>query len=157
MILRRQSADFGVAARAQASSEIATDVDLEIGFTEQQRLRIRVGRDELDVLQSRSDHPIHRVRSAAAHANYFDYGVVVALIKTHGLPLATYPLLPPSRGRRREQSLKASQCLHHGQMTRFHDFVGGVTANSSGTVTSTTSPGARVLCAITDAMATNLA
>ncbi len=38
-----------------------------------------------------------------------------------------------------------------------YDAPGGVTASSSVTVTSTTSPGTNVLCAITEAIATNFA
>src|SRR5579863_5892705 len=54
-----------------------------------------------------------------------------------------------------QTSSKASQALVFGQMAH-HDGAGPVTANSPGTVASTTSPGRRVECAITDAIATNL-
>src|ERR1700684_4071529 len=74
-----------------------------------------------------------------------------------GSPWLYLLLLPPSQGRHGEQSLKASHCLHFGQMPRDYDDPGGVTANSSGTVTSTTSPGSKVLCAMTEAIATNFA
>src|SRR5277367_2820001 len=74
-----------------------------------------------------------------------------------GSPWLCLLLLPPPLGRRGEQSLKASQCPKSGQMPGSAHVVGGVTASSSGTVTSTTSPGTSVLCAITEATATNFA
>jgi hypothetical protein len=51
-------------------------------------LSVSVRGDELNIFQPRSDHAVHCVCTAATHADYFDYGVVVALIETHGLPLA---------------------------------------------------------------------
>src|SRR6202034_4433832 len=86
MVLGGLTSHFWIAARPESAGELATDVDLEVSLGEQQGLSVRVGRDELDILQTRGDHPVNCVRSATTDANYLDNGVVVALIETHGLP-----------------------------------------------------------------------
>jgi len=49
-----------------------TDVELQVGVAHEQRLRVRVGRDELDVAQPRVDHAVDGVHSAATHSHHLD-------------------------------------------------------------------------------------
>ncbi len=78
---------FRITAGPEPTGQLATNVNLQVSFGKQQRLSVRVGRDELDIFQTRGDHPVNCVRSAPTNANYLDNGVVVALTETHGLPL----------------------------------------------------------------------
>jgi hypothetical protein len=78
----------GVTAGSESSGQLATNVNLQISFLKKQCLRVRVGRDELDIFQSPEE--IIRLTAfapASTDANYFDHGVVVALTETHELPL----------------------------------------------------------------------
>ena len=76
------TADLGIGARAEAASELAADVELDVGVAHQQRLRVGVDRDELDPAQSEFDHAVDGVDAAAADADDLDHGEVV-LVRRH--------------------------------------------------------------------------
>src|SRR5207249_11999994 len=66
-----------VAARAEATGELAADVHLDVGVAALQRLHVRVDRDELDALQRGRDHPVHRVAAATAATDDLDPGASI--------------------------------------------------------------------------------
>ena len=68
----RAEADLGVRAGAQALRQVVADVELDVGVRHLQRLGVRVGRDELHAAQTRVDHAVDRVRTAAADADDLD-------------------------------------------------------------------------------------
>ena len=69
---RRAEADLRVRAGAESLRQVVADVELDVGIGHLQRLRVRVGGDELHAAQTRVDHPVDRVRAAAAYADDFD-------------------------------------------------------------------------------------
>lgn len=77
VILGRLTADIGVGSGAQAACEFAADVELDIGVTHQQRLRVRVDGDELDALEPLFDHSVDGIDTATADADDFDDREVV--------------------------------------------------------------------------------
>jgi hypothetical protein len=87
VVLGGLTSDLGIATRAEPTRELTSDVEFEVGFTEQERLGVGVGRDELDIAKSFGDHPVHGVDTTTTHADYLDNSVVVALVQTHELPL----------------------------------------------------------------------
>jgi hypothetical protein len=68
----RALADLRVRARAEALGEVVADVELDVGVRHLQRLRVGVGRDELDARQPGVDHAVDGVRPAAADADDLD-------------------------------------------------------------------------------------
>ena len=66
VILGGLAADVRVGARAQAAGELPADVELDVGVTHQQGLRIGIDRDELNALESLVDHPVHGIDAAPA-------------------------------------------------------------------------------------------
>ena len=68
--------DARVGAGAEAARRLRADVDLHVGLGHEERLRVRVHRDELDAGDAGLDHPRHRVRAAAADADDLDHGEV---------------------------------------------------------------------------------
>ena len=63
----------------EPAGQLPPDVELQVGVAHEQRLRVRVGGDELDVAQPGVDHAVDGVHSAAAHSNHLDDCQVVAL------------------------------------------------------------------------------
>jgi len=63
VLLGGLAAHLGIAARSEAARELAADVELQVGVAHQQRLGVGVRGDELDVAQSRLDHPVHGVHT----------------------------------------------------------------------------------------------
>jgi hypothetical protein len=80
VILGGVLADVGVGAGAQATGQLAADVELDVGVTHQQRLRVGVDRDELDALETDLDHPVDRVDAATADADDLDDRQVVVRV-----------------------------------------------------------------------------
>ena len=70
-------ADVGVAPGAQAAGQLATDVDLDVGVTHEQRLRVGVDRQELDALQPGVDHAVDGVDAGTTDADDLDHCQVV--------------------------------------------------------------------------------
>jgi hypothetical protein len=58
-----------VCSRAQALGELVADVQLDVGITHRERLCVGVGGDELDAAQTRINHPVDRVGTAAADSD----------------------------------------------------------------------------------------
>ena len=81
-------AHLGVAPGAETPGQLAADVELEVGIAHQERLRVRVGRDELDVAQPGVDHPVDGIDASASDADHLDHCQVVALgrHRRHELP-----------------------------------------------------------------------
>jgi hypothetical protein len=61
-------ADFGLAAGAEAVGDLRAEREPRLGSRKAQRLHVGVRDDELNVLESRRDHPIDGVRAAAARS-----------------------------------------------------------------------------------------
>ena len=77
VVLGGLRAHVGVGAGAEAPGQLAADVELDIGVTHQQGLRIGVDRDELDALQTDLDHPVDGVDSTSTNTHDLDHGQVV--------------------------------------------------------------------------------
>ena len=77
VVLRSLLADLGIRTCAQTARQLAPDVELDVGITHQQRLRVRVDRDELDALEADLDHAVDGVDATAADADDLDDGQVV--------------------------------------------------------------------------------
>ena len=82
-LLRRGETDRRVGAGPEAARRFRADVDLDVGVRHQERLRVRVDRDELDAAQARLDHAIDRVGPAATDADHLDHREVVATLCAH--------------------------------------------------------------------------
>jgi hypothetical protein len=70
-------ADVGVGARTEPPGQLPAHVELDVGVAHQQRLRVRVDRDELDALEADLDHPVDRVDAAATDTDHLDDREVV--------------------------------------------------------------------------------
>jgi hypothetical protein len=68
--------DLGARAGAEAARELLADLDLDVGLGAEQRLRVRVDRDELDAVEVLFDHAVHGVAAAAADAHDLHAGVL---------------------------------------------------------------------------------
>ena len=90
VLLGRLAADLGVAAGAQATGQLAADVELHVGVAHQQRLGVGVDGDELDALEPGVDHAVHGVHAAAADADDLDDRQVVLGVAGHGDPSAVW-------------------------------------------------------------------
>ncbi len=80
---RGLAADVRVGAGTEAARRFRADVDLHVGVAHQERLRVRVHRDELDAGQACVDHLVDRVRPPAADADDLDHGQIVAGTISH--------------------------------------------------------------------------
>src|SRR5262249_12459888 len=77
VVLGCLAADLRVGAGAQATGQLATHVELDVGVAHQQRLRIRVHRDELDALEADLHLRVHGVDTATADTDDLDHREVV--------------------------------------------------------------------------------
>jgi hypothetical protein len=77
VILGGVLADVRVRPRAEPACQLAADVELDVGVAHQQRLRVRIDRDELDALEADLDHAVDGVHPAAADADDLDDRQVV--------------------------------------------------------------------------------
>src|SRR5439155_5871462 len=77
VLLGGTAADLGIRAGSQPSSGLPPDIKLYVSFRHEERLRIRVHGDELDALEARVDHAVHRVHAPPADADDLDHGEVV--------------------------------------------------------------------------------
>ena len=69
---RGLAADVGVGARAEALCDVAADLQARAHLDVLERLRIRVGADEIDAFDSGLDHVGHGVAAAPADPDDFD-------------------------------------------------------------------------------------
>ena len=83
MLFSCEATDLGVAARTQASGQLAADVELDVGIAHEQGLRVGVDRDELDPFQPGVDHPVDSVDTTAADAYDLDHRYVVLRCASH--------------------------------------------------------------------------
>ena len=74
---------------ADVKLQIGTDRHLHVGIAHQQRLRVRVDRDELAARQAGVDHPVDGVRAASADAHDLDQGQVISALIAHAQPVST--------------------------------------------------------------------
>jgi hypothetical protein len=70
---RGLAADVGVGTRAETLRNVATDLQCRAHACAVQCLRVRVGTNEIDALDTGVDHVRNCVATAAAHADYLDY------------------------------------------------------------------------------------
>ena len=70
------TSDLGVGTGPQTSSEVTSDVELDVGVRHQQRLGVGVDCDKFDAAQSGIDHPVYGVYATAAYTDHFDDGEV---------------------------------------------------------------------------------
>ena len=69
------SADLGVGASAESAGQLASDVELDVGIADEQRLGIGVNGDELDAFEAAVDHAIDGIASATTHPDDLDWDV----------------------------------------------------------------------------------
>ncbi len=72
VILGGAAADLGVCAGAEAASDLASDVELDVGVAHEQRLGVGVDGDEFDSAKAELDHPVDGVDTTAADADHLD-------------------------------------------------------------------------------------
>ena len=77
LFLGGPAAHLRVGARAEAPGELASDVELDVGVAQQERLRVRVDRDEFDAAKAEFDHPVDGVDAATSDADDLDDGEIV--------------------------------------------------------------------------------
>ncbi len=71
--------DRGVAARAEAASDLVADADLVGSVRLEQRLRVRVAGDELHPHHLRPNHAVDGVASAAPNTDHSDKREVLGI------------------------------------------------------------------------------
>jgi hypothetical protein len=81
--VRRSAPDLGARAGAEAARGLRPDVDLQVGVAHQQRLGVRVHRDELDASDAGVDHPVDGIGAAAADADDLDHCQEVSGLFSH--------------------------------------------------------------------------
>ena len=72
VVLGGATADLGVRSGAQSTGDFATDIELDVGVTHEQCLRIGVDGDEFDASEAKFDHPVDSVDAATADADHLD-------------------------------------------------------------------------------------
>ena len=77
MVFRRLAADLRVGARAEATGQFAPHVELHVGVTHEERLRVGVDRNEFDAAKADLNHAVHGVDAATADSDDLDDGEVV--------------------------------------------------------------------------------
>ena len=77
MRLRCGTAHIWIGAGAEATGDLATEVELDVGVGHQQGLGVGVHGDELHPADARLDHAVDRVHASATHADDLDHGEVV--------------------------------------------------------------------------------
>jgi hypothetical protein len=77
VFLDRPATDLGVRTRAEAACRLTADVEFDLRVRHEQRLRVRVHRDELDPAQAALDHAVDRIHTAPADPDHLDDGEVV--------------------------------------------------------------------------------
>ena len=90
VVLGGLSTHFRVGAGTEPTSELAADVELDVGIAHEQRLGVGVDRDELAPLESGLDHAVDGVATAAADAGDLDHGEVVLRLSQHHL-ISSFP------------------------------------------------------------------
>lgn len=79
VVLGGATADLRVGTSTEPTGDLAADVELDVGVAEQERLGVRVDRDELDTAETQFDHAVDGVHAAAADADHLDDGEVVVV------------------------------------------------------------------------------
>ncbi|BDZ50444.1 hypothetical protein GCM10025867_26850 [Frondihabitans sucicola] len=74
VVFRRAPADLGVGTGSEAARQFASDVELDVGVAQKQRLRVGVDGDELDAAESELDHAVDGVDATAADTDDLDHG-----------------------------------------------------------------------------------
>jgi hypothetical protein len=74
---------LGVAASAEATSEIATDVELDIGVAHQERLGVSVDGDKLNALQPSIDHAVDGIDATATNTDDLDHRKIILWSTSH--------------------------------------------------------------------------
>ena len=72
MVFRRAVANLRVGAGAQPAGELAPDIELDVRVAHEQRLCVRVDRDELNALEPLFDHPVHGIDAAPSDTDDLD-------------------------------------------------------------------------------------
>ena len=87
----RLATNFRVAAGTKATSQIATDIKLDISVAHQKRLCVGVDRNELNALQAGIDHAVDSIHAAAADTDDLDHGEIVLWSTSHQrIPLSCF-------------------------------------------------------------------
>ena len=82
-LLGRREPDPRIGSGAETARGARSDVDLLVRLGHEERLRVRVHRDELDAREPGLDHARHRVRAAAADPDDLDDGEVATQLIAH--------------------------------------------------------------------------
>src|SRR6516162_6022253 len=72
VVFRRLGPDVGVGTGTEPAGQFAADVELDVGIAHEQRLRIRVDRDELNALEPLFDHPVYGIDAAPSDTDDLD-------------------------------------------------------------------------------------
>ena len=72
MVLGGLGADVRVGTGTEPAGQFTADVKLDVGVAHQQRLRVRVDRDELNALEPLFDHPVHGIDAAPSDTDDLD-------------------------------------------------------------------------------------
>ena len=81
--LGRVATHVGIAAGTEASGEVATDVELDVGVAHEECLGVRVHGDELDTFEAGVDHPVHGIDATAADADHLDDREIILRCACH--------------------------------------------------------------------------
>jgi hypothetical protein len=77
-------AHFGVAASAETTGQVSTNVEFDVSVRHEESLSIGVDGDELDSLQAGIDHPVDGIDSAATDADDLHDCEIVLGCSGHG-------------------------------------------------------------------------
>ena len=72
VVFRGAATDLGIRAGAEATGDLATDVEFDVGVAHQERLGVSVDGDEFDSAKAELDHPVDGVDASATDADHLD-------------------------------------------------------------------------------------
>jgi hypothetical protein len=73
ILQRGLPANLGIGAGTESFGDLAAQLQLGFGLIALERLGVRIGADELHALHALDDHMIHRIATATADSDHFDY------------------------------------------------------------------------------------
>src|SRR5271169_401268 len=100
--LCRGCADIGLRAGPEPLGDLGAHLDDALGLRHGQRLRVGIGDDEIDALQSGGDHVVDGIAAGPAYAEYRDPRLQLANVRdveidSHGCLSITRALVRPGR------------------------------------------------------------
>ena len=80
MVFRCAAANLRVGTGTEAAGEFASDIELHVGVTHDERLSVRVNGDEFDATKTELDHAIDGVDATTTDTDDLDDGEVVVRV-----------------------------------------------------------------------------